>query len=67
MIGARGSVMFGLAPNPGVGYAYHRIVCGDWWVDDSSSLFYNRFRHVPCGTQPLPYDERGPLPLADGG
>jgi L,D-peptidoglycan transpeptidase YkuD (ErfK/YbiS/YcfS/YnhG family) len=47
-----GSVMYGVAPNPGVHYAYHRIVCGDWWVEDPSSPWYNRFRHVPCGSQP---------------
>jgi L,D-peptidoglycan transpeptidase YkuD (ErfK/YbiS/YcfS/YnhG family) len=45
-------LMFGIAPNPGVRYRYHRVVCGDWWVEDSSSPYYNRFRHVPCGTQP---------------
>jgi L,D-peptidoglycan transpeptidase YkuD (ErfK/YbiS/YcfS/YnhG family) len=45
-------VMFGLAPNPGVRYRYHRIVCGDWWVEDVRSPFYNRFHHVRCGTKP---------------
>jgi L,D-peptidoglycan transpeptidase YkuD (ErfK/YbiS/YcfS/YnhG family) len=45
-------VMFGLAPNPGVRYRYHRIVCGDWWVEDPRSPFYNRFRHVRCGRKP---------------
>lgn len=45
-------VMFGLAPNPGVRYRYHRIVCGDWWVEDPASPYYNRFRHVPCGSRP---------------
>ena len=45
-------VMFGLAPNPGVRYRYHRIVCGDWWVEDPRSPSYNRFRHVPCGRRP---------------
>jgi L,D-peptidoglycan transpeptidase YkuD (ErfK/YbiS/YcfS/YnhG family) len=47
-----GAVMFGIAPNPGVRYAYHRIACGDWWVEDSASPFYNRFRHVRCGSKP---------------
>lgn len=46
------SVMYGLAPNPGVRYAYHRIVCGDWWVEDSRSPYYNQFRHVRCGSRP---------------
>src|SRR5919204_246663 len=27
-------VMYGIAPSPGVRYRYHRIVCGDWWVED---------------------------------
>jgi L,D-peptidoglycan transpeptidase YkuD (ErfK/YbiS/YcfS/YnhG family) len=45
-------VMYGLGPNPGVRYRYHRIVCGDWWVEDSRSPFYNRFKHVPCGSKP---------------
>jgi L,D-peptidoglycan transpeptidase YkuD (ErfK/YbiS/YcfS/YnhG family) len=45
-------VMFGVAPNPGVRYRYHRIVCGDWWVEDARSPFYNRFHHVRCGTKP---------------
>ena len=44
--------MYGLAPNPGVRYAYRRIVCGDWWVEDPRSPYYNRFRHVPCGSKP---------------
>jgi L,D-peptidoglycan transpeptidase YkuD (ErfK/YbiS/YcfS/YnhG family) len=47
-----GRVMYGVAGNPGVRYRYHRIVCGDWWVEDSRSPFYNQFRHVPCGRQP---------------
>jgi L,D-peptidoglycan transpeptidase YkuD (ErfK/YbiS/YcfS/YnhG family) len=45
-------VMYGLAPNPGLRYRYHRIVCGDWWVEDPRSPFYNRFRHVRCGATP---------------
>jgi L,D-peptidoglycan transpeptidase YkuD (ErfK/YbiS/YcfS/YnhG family) len=45
-------VMYGLGPDPGVRYRYRRIVCGDWWVEDSRSPFYNRFRHVRCGTKP---------------
>jgi L,D-peptidoglycan transpeptidase YkuD (ErfK/YbiS/YcfS/YnhG family) len=45
-------VMYGIAPNPGVRYRYHRIVCGDWWVEDPRSPWYNRFRHVPCGSAP---------------
>jgi L,D-peptidoglycan transpeptidase YkuD (ErfK/YbiS/YcfS/YnhG family) len=45
-------VMYGIAANPGVRYRYHRVVCGDWWVEDPRSPWYNRFRHVPCGTDP---------------
>jgi L,D-peptidoglycan transpeptidase YkuD (ErfK/YbiS/YcfS/YnhG family) len=44
--------MYGIAPSPGVRYDYHRIVCGDWWVEDPRSPSYNRFRHVPCGAKP---------------
>jgi L,D-peptidoglycan transpeptidase YkuD (ErfK/YbiS/YcfS/YnhG family) len=46
------SVMYGVRPNPGVRYAYRRIVCGDWWVEDPRSPFYNRFHHVRCGSKP---------------
>ena len=45
-------VMYGIGANPGVRYRYHRIVCGDWWVEDVRSPFYNRFHHVRCGTKP---------------
>ena len=44
--------MYGLAPDPGVRYRYHRIACGDWWVEDSRSPWYNRFKHVRCGSSP---------------
>jgi L,D-peptidoglycan transpeptidase YkuD (ErfK/YbiS/YcfS/YnhG family) len=44
--------MYGIAPSPGVRYRYHRIVCGDWWVEDPASPSYNRFRHVRCGSRP---------------
>jgi L,D-peptidoglycan transpeptidase YkuD (ErfK/YbiS/YcfS/YnhG family) len=47
-----GRVLYGVAANPGVRYPYRRIVCGDWWVEDPASPYYNRFRHVPCGTRP---------------
>jgi L,D-peptidoglycan transpeptidase YkuD (ErfK/YbiS/YcfS/YnhG family) len=43
---------YGLAANPGVHYAYHRIRCGDWWVEDPKSPYYNRFHHVRCGSKP---------------
>ncbi len=44
--------MYGVAPSPGVRYRYRRLVCGDWWVEDSRSPWYNRFRHVRCGSNP---------------
>ena len=44
--------MYGVAANPGVRYRYHRVVCGDWWVEDARSRWYNRFRHVRCGSNP---------------
>jgi len=46
------TTMYGVLPNPGVTYRYHRLVCGDWWDEQSSSPHYNRFVHVPCGTAP---------------
>ena len=45
-------VMYGIAANPRVHYGYHRVVCGDWWVEDPRSPWYNRFRHVRCGSTP---------------
>ena len=47
-----GRTMYGVAPNPGVRYRYHRVVCGDWWVEDPRSRWYNQFRHVRCGAKP---------------
>jgi L,D-peptidoglycan transpeptidase YkuD (ErfK/YbiS/YcfS/YnhG family) len=47
-----GSVVYGLDPDPGVRYRYHRLVCGDWWDEDPGSPTYNRFRHLPCGARP---------------
>jgi L,D-peptidoglycan transpeptidase YkuD (ErfK/YbiS/YcfS/YnhG family) len=44
--------MYGIGANPGVRYRYRRIVCGDWWVEDPRSPYYNRFRHVRCGAKP---------------
>ena len=44
--------MYGIQANPGVRYRYHRVVCGDWWVEDPASPYYNRFRHVRCGSRP---------------
>src|SRR4051795_13758768 len=47
-----GRTMYGIGANPGVRFAYRRIVCGDWWVEDPTSPYYNRFRHVRCGSSP---------------
>jgi L,D-peptidoglycan transpeptidase YkuD (ErfK/YbiS/YcfS/YnhG family) len=44
--------MYGIEPSPGVRYSYRRLVCGDWWVEDPASPYYNRFRHVRCGSTP---------------
>lgn len=49
---AIGPVMYGVSPNPGVHFAYHRLVCGDWWDEDPASPAYNTFEHVPCGKAP---------------
>jgi L,D-peptidoglycan transpeptidase YkuD (ErfK/YbiS/YcfS/YnhG family) len=47
-----GSVIYGVSPDPGVRYRYHRLVCGDWWDEDPASPAYNRFVHLPCGAVP---------------
>jgi L,D-peptidoglycan transpeptidase YkuD (ErfK/YbiS/YcfS/YnhG family) len=47
-----GPVLYGLAPDPGTAFRYHRLVCGDWWDEDPGSRTYNRFRHVRCGLRP---------------
>lgn len=45
--------MYGNRPDPGgLHYAYHHLVCGDWWDEDPYSPQYNRFVHVSCGTTP---------------
>jgi L,D-peptidoglycan transpeptidase YkuD (ErfK/YbiS/YcfS/YnhG family) len=47
-----GAVAYGVAPDPGTAFAYHRLVCGDWWDEDPSSPEYNHFEHVACGAKP---------------
>jgi L,D-peptidoglycan transpeptidase YkuD (ErfK/YbiS/YcfS/YnhG family) len=48
-----GMRMYGNESNPGrLHYAYHQLVCGDWWDEDPYSPEYNQFVHVPCGTTP---------------
>lgn len=49
-----GATIYGIAANPGVAGAYHRLVCGDWWDEDVRSPTYNTFRHIACsGTPPF--------------
>jgi L,D-peptidoglycan transpeptidase YkuD (ErfK/YbiS/YcfS/YnhG family) len=47
-----GPVVYGLDPDPGLRLRYHRLVCGDWWDEDSRSPTYNTFRHAACGSTP---------------
>jgi L,D-peptidoglycan transpeptidase YkuD (ErfK/YbiS/YcfS/YnhG family) len=47
-----GATVYGIAPDPGLHLAYHRLVCGDWWDEDTASSTYNTFRHLPCGARP---------------
>jgi L,D-peptidoglycan transpeptidase YkuD (ErfK/YbiS/YcfS/YnhG family) len=47
-----GATVYGIAADPGVAFAYHRLVCGDWWDEDPASSTYNAFRHVACGAVP---------------
>ena len=44
--------MYGNAPNPGVRFRYHRLRCGDWWVEDPAYPAYNSFVHWTCNRQP---------------
>jgi L,D-peptidoglycan transpeptidase YkuD (ErfK/YbiS/YcfS/YnhG family) len=47
-----GATVYGIAADPGVAFAYHRLVCGAWWAEDPASSTYNAFRHVACGAVP---------------
>jgi L,D-peptidoglycan transpeptidase YkuD (ErfK/YbiS/YcfS/YnhG family) len=38
--------MYGIDPNPGVRYAYHRVVADDWWNENPDSPDYNTFQHT---------------------
>jgi L,D-peptidoglycan transpeptidase YkuD (ErfK/YbiS/YcfS/YnhG family) len=45
-----GSTMYGLSSAvPTTKYAYHRLVCGDWWDENPASPTYNQFVHRACG------------------
>jgi L,D-peptidoglycan transpeptidase YkuD (ErfK/YbiS/YcfS/YnhG family) len=41
------ATMYGIAANPGVRFAYHRLVPDDYWNENSSSPGYNTFEHGP--------------------
>ncbi len=47
-----GTTVYGVGPDPGTRYRYHRLVCGDWWDEDPASPDYNSFQHVPCAVRP---------------
>ena len=40
-----GPVIYGLAPDPGVRYPYHRLVCGDWWNENPRTA---ALQHLPA-------------------
>lgn len=44
--------MYGNESNPGVRFAYARLRCGDWWVEDPRSPVYNTFQRIGCGVAP---------------
>ncbi|MFE9581367.1 L,D-transpeptidase family protein [Nocardia sp. NPDC006044] len=44
-----GPTVYGIRPDPGTRYPYHRLVDGDWWNANPASLGYNTFQH---GTDP---------------
>jgi L,D-peptidoglycan transpeptidase YkuD (ErfK/YbiS/YcfS/YnhG family) len=56
-----GRVMYGVAPDPGVHYRYHRLVCGDWWNEDPTSAGYNTFAQLACGARPAFGGDSEPL------
>jgi L,D-peptidoglycan transpeptidase YkuD (ErfK/YbiS/YcfS/YnhG family) len=50
---ALGTTIYGNRPEPsGLHYAYHRLVCGDWWDEDPYSPRYNQFVALHCGSAP---------------
>src|SRR5438046_876504 len=40
-----GTTMYGIAPDPGVRYRYHRLVPGDYWNENPGTAGYNSFVH----------------------
>lgn len=48
-----GTTMYGNRAQPaGLHFAYHRLVCGDWWDEDPFSPRYNEFVELRCGMRP---------------
>jgi L,D-peptidoglycan transpeptidase YkuD (ErfK/YbiS/YcfS/YnhG family) len=41
------ATMYGIAADPGVRFAYHRLVPDDYWNENGSSPGYNTFQHGP--------------------
>ncbi|UAB92115.1 L,D-transpeptidase family protein [Dactylosporangium vinaceum] len=41
------ATMYGISADPGVRYAYHRVVTDDWWNENSDTPGYNTFVHGP--------------------
>ena len=39
-----GTTMYGTNPDPGLSYAYHQLVPGDYWDENPSSPTYNSFQ-----------------------
>ena len=52
-----GSTMYGNSPNPGVRYAYHQLVPGDYWDENpATGARYNTFEHstnTNCAANPF--------------
>jgi L,D-peptidoglycan transpeptidase YkuD (ErfK/YbiS/YcfS/YnhG family) len=47
------TTIYGVQPRPaGLHYAYHRLVCGDWWDEDPFTRDYNEFVHLGCDVAP---------------
>lgn len=40
---------FGVQPNPGGALPFHRVVDGDYWVQDNGSAYYNDLRNASQG------------------
>jgi L,D-peptidoglycan transpeptidase YkuD (ErfK/YbiS/YcfS/YnhG family) len=52
-----GSTIYGIRPNPGIAYRYHRLVPGDYWDENpATGARYNTFRHsanANCARNPF--------------